>query len=110
MQRVDIDADDEDASLTLFAPTDAAFAALPEGAKDDALLADAEALTSILTYHVLEGAVDIAAAGKLAGTAVETVNGEKVALTIREDAYLYVNEAKVEIYDIKRFKWCNPCD
>jgi len=94
---------DQSASLTLFAPTDAAFEALfatmPEGAKDE-LLADAEALTSILTYHVLKGAVDIAAAGELAGTAVETFNGEKVALTIREDAYLYVNEAKVDPYDI----------
>lgn len=94
---------DESASLTLFAPTDAAFDALfatmPEGAKDE-LLADTERLTSILTYHVLEGAVDIAAAGELAGTAVETVSGEKVALTIREDAYLYVNEGKVDPYDV----------
>ena len=94
---------DESASLTLFAPTDAAFDALfatmPEGAKDE-LLADTERLTSILTYHVLDGAVDIAAAGELAGTAVETVSGEKVALTIREDAYLYVNEGKVDPYDV----------
>jgi hypothetical protein len=37
--------------FTVFAPTDAAFAALPEGALDD-LLADPEALAAVLTYHV----------------------------------------------------------
>ena len=92
--------DDEDASLTLFAPTDAAFAALPEGTVD-ALLADPDTLAAILTYHVVAGSVDSHTAQTLAGTAVETVNGAKVALTIREDAYLYVNEAKVEIYDVE---------
>ena len=92
--------DDEDASLTLFAPTDAAFAALPEGTVD-ALLADPDTLAAILTYHVVAGSVDSQTAQTLAGTAVETVNGAKVALTIREDAYLYVNEAKVEIYDVE---------
>ena len=92
--------DDEDASLTLFAPTDAAFAALPEGTVD-ALLADPDTLAAILTYHVVAGSVDSQTAQTLAGTAVETVNGAKVALTIREDAYLYVNEAKVEVYDVE---------
>jgi uncharacterized surface protein with fasciclin (FAS1) repeats len=43
---------DESASLTVFAPTEEAFAALPEGTLD-ALLADPEALAGILTYHVL---------------------------------------------------------
>jgi transforming growth factor-beta-induced protein len=41
--------------LTVFAPNNAAFAALPEGTLD-ALLADIPQLTAILTYHVLDGA------------------------------------------------------
>src|SRR3972149_6114366 len=41
---------------TVFAPTDEAFAKLPPGTVDS-LLKDIPKLTSILTYHVLEGAV-----------------------------------------------------
>ena len=41
---------------TVFAPTDEAFAKLPEGTIE-ALLADKEALTAILTYHVVPGRV-----------------------------------------------------
>ena len=41
--------------LTVFAPNNAAFAALPEGTLE-ALLADIPQLTAILTYHVLDGA------------------------------------------------------
>ena len=40
--------------LTVFAPTDEAFAALPAGVID-ALLADPELLTAVLLYHVVEG-------------------------------------------------------
>ena len=41
-------------ALTVFAPTDDAFGAIPE--EDlNAVLADKDTLTSILTYHVLEG-------------------------------------------------------
>ena len=42
--------------FTVFAPTDAAFAKLPSGTVE-ALLADKEALTRILTYHVVAGRV-----------------------------------------------------
>jgi uncharacterized surface protein with fasciclin (FAS1) repeats len=41
--------------LTVFAPNNAAFAALPEGTLES-LLADIPQLTAILTYHVLDGA------------------------------------------------------
>ena len=48
-----------DGPFTVFAPTDAAFAALPEGALDSLLLPENKAdLTTILTYHVVAGAVD----------------------------------------------------
>ncbi len=41
-------------ALTVFAPTDDAFGAIPEDTLN-AVLADKDTLTSILTYHVLEG-------------------------------------------------------
>jgi len=51
---------DPEAELTVFAPTDAAFAAAAEALGEEAfndLLADPEALTDVLLYHVLDGAV-----------------------------------------------------
>lgn len=42
--------------FTVFAPTDAAFAALPAGTVE-ALLADKDALVDLLTYHVYDGAL-----------------------------------------------------
>ncbi|MEM1245582.1 MAG: fasciclin domain-containing protein, partial [Acidobacteriota bacterium] len=42
--------------FTVFAPTDDAFAALPEGTLE-ALLADKAKLTAVLTYHVVSGKV-----------------------------------------------------
>lgn len=46
-----------DGPFTVFAPTDAAFAKLPEGTLE-ALLADKEKLASILKYHVVAGRLD----------------------------------------------------
>lgn len=91
---------DTSASYTVFAPTDDAFAALGQGTID-ALLADTDKLTSILTYHVLAGdPVASEAAIGLAGSTVETVNGDKVAITVRSDE-LYINNAKVTSADIE---------
>ena len=47
---------DENGEFTVFAPTDDAFAALPEGTLD-ALLADTDLLTDILLYHVISDSV-----------------------------------------------------
>lgn len=62
--------------FTVFAPTDAAFAALPPGTVEG-LLADPEALAAILTYHVVPGAVT---SDQLAGQRLDvaTVNGATV--------------------------------
>lgn len=91
---------DETASFTVFAPTDDAFAALGQDTID-ALLADTDKLTSILTYHVLSGdPVASEAAISLAGSTVETVNGAKVAITVR-DGELFINNAKVTSADIE---------
>ena len=91
---------DSGASLTVFAPTEAAFAALPEGALD-ALLADPEALANVLTYHVLGSEVSVSAALDIAPSKAETLQGGDVAVTSRSDEYLYINMSKVVDYDIE---------
>jgi len=81
--------------FTVFAPTDEAFAALPEGTVE-ALLADIPALTAILTYHVVPGAV---MSGDLTdGMMATTVNGADV--TIGTEGGVTVNEATVTTADI----------
>ncbi|GFE64915.1 fasciclin domain-containing protein [Litoreibacter roseus] len=76
-----------DGPFTVFAPTDAAFEALPEGTVDELLLPEnKDRLTSILTYHVVPGKVmstdlsDGMTADTVQGAAVEisTANGVTV--------------------------------
>lgn len=67
-----------DGPFTVFAPTNAAFAALPAGTVDTLLLPEnKDQLISILTYHVVPGAVT---SDQLAGQrlSVETVQGSTV--------------------------------
>ena len=65
--------------FTVFAPTDEAFDALPEGVLDALLLPEnKDALTSILTYHVVSG--EVMAADVTAGD-VPTVEGSTIAIT-----------------------------
>ena len=56
-----------DGPFTVFAPTDEAFAKIPKE-QLEALLADKEALTAVLTYHVVPGAVT---SDQLAGQRLE---------------------------------------
>jgi len=58
--------------FTVFAPTDEAFAKLPEGTVEG-LLADKEKLTAILTYHVVSGKVMAADVANI--TSATTVQG-----------------------------------
>lgn len=85
--------------FTVFAPTDEAFAALPEGTLE-ALLEDKEALTAILTYHVIPGKVmakDVLAAEQVRP---ETVQGE--ALNVRVmDGNVRVDQATVVQADVE---------
>ena len=66
-----------DGPFTVFAPTDEAFAKLPEGTLE-ALLADKEALTAVLTYHVVPGKVLAADAVQL--DSAKTVQGQEVRI------------------------------
>ena len=63
--------------FTVFAPTDEAFAKLPAGTVE-ALLADKEKLTAILTYHVVSGRVPASQVAGMSGA--KTVNGKMVAI------------------------------
>ncbi|MEO8273643.1 MAG: fasciclin domain-containing protein [Chloroflexota bacterium] len=84
--------------FTVFAPTDAAFAALPEGTLEG-LLADPEALKDILLYHVVSGAVESTAVVGL--TSATAVNGDKITITVK-DGSVYLNDTvKVVTTDIK---------
>ena len=88
-----------DGPFTVFAPTNAAFAKLPEGVVDNLVANDTETLGSILTYHVVAGAVDaetlIAAitAGGDAGHTIETVNGATLTATLVDGAVILTDAA-----------------
>jgi|GEM_PF-122373 len=82
---------------TVFAPTDEAFDALPNGTLEE-LLQDPENLTAILTYHVVPGeymASDIADMESLT-----TVQGEDINVTV-ENGSVMVDNANVTATDIE---------
>jgi uncharacterized surface protein with fasciclin (FAS1) repeats len=84
--------------FTVFAPTNAAFDALPAGTLDS-LLADPAKLGDVLKLHVISGSVDSAAATSAAGTNVDTLGGP-VAVAMK-DGKLTVGGATVVTTDIK---------
>ncbi len=81
---------------TVFAPTDQAFAKLPAGTVE-ALLGDIPTLTNILTYHVVDGAVDAEAAQEL--SEATALNGKTLNISV-DDGSLYINDSKVVLSDI----------
>jgi transforming growth factor-beta-induced protein len=84
-----------DGPFTVFAPTDAAFAALPDGTVE-ALLADIPALTEILLYHVVAEEVP---ASQVAGRSlIGTVQGSD--FNVSTDGGVFINEATVTATDI----------
>ncbi len=88
-----------DGPFTVFAPTDAAFAALPRGTVDSLLRPENRAtLQAVLKYHVISGRVyadDAVEAGVAA-----TLQGGDVRVTIK-DGRLMVNDATVVASDIE---------
>ena len=87
-----------DGPFTVFAPTDDAFAALPEGTVETLLLPEnKDQLTAILTYHVVPGAV---MSGDLSNNmTATTVQGGDV--TIMTEGGVMVNDANVVTPDIE---------
>jgi transforming growth factor-beta-induced protein len=86
-----------DGPFTVFAPTDDAFAALPEGTVE-ALLEDIPTLTNILLYHVVPGSVMAADVVEL--SYAETAAGIPVMIRV-EDGNVFINDAQVIITDIE---------
>jgi transforming growth factor-beta-induced protein len=105
---------DPEASLTVFAPTDAAFAALAEELGEEefaAVLEDTEALTDILLYHVVDGAVMSADVVALLEEAamneetieVETLNGQFISVAGNVEDGITIDAANLvlEMVDIE---------
>jgi uncharacterized surface protein with fasciclin (FAS1) repeats len=82
--------------FTVFAPTDEAFAQIPEE-QLNALLADKEALTAVLTYHVVSGKVMAEDVVEL--SSAETVNGQSVEVKVW-DGKVMIDDAQVTTADI----------
>jgi transforming growth factor-beta-induced protein len=85
--------------FTVFAPTDAAFAKLPKGTVESLLKPESKAaLSSILTYHVVSGAVKSGQVVKLSNAT--TLNGQRVDIAVK-DGEVSVDGAKVVAVDIE---------
>ncbi|MDX2231549.1 MAG: fasciclin domain-containing protein [Leptolyngbyaceae cyanobacterium bins.349] len=84
--------------FTVFAPTDAAFAALPKGTLESLLKPENKAkLQRILTYHVVPGSV---LSGSIKPGQVKTVEGKSVTLSTMGNRVM-VNNANVTSADIQ---------
>ena len=79
--------------FTVFAPTDEAFDALPEGTLNE-LLADPEGdLAEILKYHVVSGEVPAADIAMMDGQTIETVQGGTLTVEVDGDKVALVDAA-----------------
>ncbi|NRA68516.1 MAG: fasciclin domain-containing protein [Pseudobacteriovorax sp.] len=87
----------QEGPFTILAPTDDAFAAIPED-QLSAILADKEILTNILTYHVIPNAA-VAAETVVTLSEATMANGDTVAISVSEDG-LKINQANVIATDI----------
>ncbi|MCA9545641.1 MAG: fasciclin domain-containing protein, partial [Myxococcales bacterium] len=85
-----------EANLAVFAPTDDAFAALPEGTLE-ALLADPEGLANILLFHAVGGAPG--AAEVIGASFLVTAQGAGVPVTVSEDGVM-IGDAHIVVTDI----------
>ena len=97
-----VDALNGDGPLTVFAPTDDAFAALPEGTVETLLLPEnKKMLQDILLYHVVSGEVLAQQAISLAGnnSMVATLQGDEIELSLN-NGDLFINESQVITADV----------
>jgi len=90
-----------DGPLTIFAPTDEAFAALPAGTVETLLKPENKAmLAAILKYHVVSGKVMAKQAITLDGKSVGTVEGKKINVAVKSGK-VTINGATVIMADVK---------
>ena len=86
-----------DGPFTVFAPTDEAFAKLPEGTVE-ALIANPDKLRSILLYHVVPGKV--MAADVVSLNSATTAEGSDVTIMLAQGG-VQINDANVTATDIE---------
>jgi len=87
-----------DGPLTVFAPTDEAFAKLPEGTVEMLLKPEnKDKLTAVLLYHIVEGKVTSDQVVKL--TSARTLEGDTIDISVKNGA-VYVDDAQVVAADI----------
>jgi uncharacterized surface protein with fasciclin (FAS1) repeats len=86
-----------DGPFTVFAPTDDAFAQIDPDALS-ALLADTDALTAVLLYHVVPG--EFAAADVLASASLSTANGADAAISLDGEGNPRIDDAIIIGTDI----------
>jgi len=87
-----------DGPYTVFAPTDEAFAKLPEGTVEMLLLPEnKDKLVEILTYHVVAGKVTAAEVVTL--QTATTANGSDVAIRVVDET-VFINDSRVVATDI----------
>merc|ERR1712157_253182 len=82
--------------FTVFAPSNDAFAALPEGTIDDLLADPSGALTDILKYHVVSAN---AVSSGLSSGDVPTLQGDELKIEVSESGVM-VNDANVIMADV----------
>ena len=88
-----------DGPFTVFAPTDEAFAKLPEGTVESLLKPEnKDKLVAILTYHVVPGNVMAKDVVKL--KSAKTAQGSNVAIKVADNK-VNINNAKVIKADVK---------
>lgn len=96
-----VDALKGEGPFTVFAPTDEAFAKLPEGTLETLLKAEnKQQLTNILLYHVVPAKVMAADAVKMDGQMAETLLKDKKFTIKVADGKVYVDDAQVVATDV----------
>lgn len=89
---------DENGPFTVFAPTDAAFAALPDGTLE-AIVADKTLLRQVLLYHIVQGEVD---AGTVVGlNSANTALGKSISIKVENGSVILNDSVQVIITDIQ---------
>ncbi len=87
-----------DGPFTVFAPTDDAFAALPDGLLDTLLADPSGDLTDILLYHVI--GAEVLSTDLTDGMQATTLLGKDIMVTINMNG-VFINEAQVTVADIE---------
>ena len=86
-----------DGPFTVFAPTDAAFAALPAGTVTDLLMDPTGELANILLYHVL--GAQVLSTDLSDGQVATTLLGDDITVSIT-GGNVFINDAQVTVADI----------